>query len=161
MPRALSAGSRPPAVWALAALGGFAVGVFGSFLQAVHQLGLPVGTVVVLTVTGLVFFGAGSACRSRGAAAACSGGWVLAVMLMITPRAAGDVVFTADPRTYVFLAGGLLLACAAGCWPYGAPRRGDAGDDAAPGDAAPGARARGAGVRGAEAPGRALRAHTR
>ena len=145
MPRALSAGSRLPAIWALAALGGFAVGVFGSFLQAVHRLGVPVGTVVVLVGTGLAFFGAGSACRSRGVAAACAVGWGLAVMLMIAPRAAGDVVLTADPRTYVFLAGGLILACAAGCWPYGVVRRGDtgvdAGADAAAETVAPGGRA--------------------
>jgi Family of unknown function (DUF6113) len=138
MPRALSAGSRLPAVWALAALGGFALGVFGSFLQAVHQLGVPVGTVIVLAATGLAFFGAGSTCRSRGVAAACAVGWALAVLLMITPRAAGDVVLTAAPRTYVFLAGGLLLGCAAGCWPYGVLSRGDPGaDPVAPGSEAP------------------------
>ena len=110
--------------WALAALGGFAVGVFGSFLQAVHQLGMPVGTVVVLIATGLAFFGAGSACRSRGVAAACGVGWGLAVTLLIAPRTAGDVVLTAAPTTYVFLAGGLLLACASACWPYGVARSG-------------------------------------
>ena len=152
MPRALSAGSPLPAVWALAALGGFAVGVFGSFLQAVHRLGVPIGTVVVLAGTGLAFFGAGSAYRSRGVAASCAVGWGLAVMLMIAPRAAGDVVLTADPRTYVFLAGGLLLACAAGCWPYGVVRRGDTGTDLATDAVAP----------GAGAPDRAaVRGHTR
>jgi hypothetical protein len=118
-----------PVVWALAAVGGFAVGVFGSFLQAVDQLGLPVGTVVVLAGTGLAFFGAGFAGRSRGVAVACAAGWALAVMLMISPRPAGDVVLTAAPRTYAFLAGGLLLACAAGCWPYGVLRRGDTESD--------------------------------
>ena len=124
MPRAPSAGGAPPAVMALAALGGFAVGVLGSFLQAVQVLGLPAGTVVVLAATGLAFFGAGSAWRSRGVAAACAAGWGLAVVLMISPRAAGDVVLTAEPRTYVFLAGGLMLAGVASSWPYGVTRRG-------------------------------------
>ena len=129
MPRPLSAQARLPADLLLAALGGFALGMSGSFLQAVDQRGLPVGTVVVLVVTGLAFFGAGALCRSRVIAAACAAGWALAVVFMITPRAAGDVVLTAVPRTYVFLAGGLLLACAAGCWPYGLVRRGaDASD---------------------------------
>jgi len=108
---------------ALAALGGLAVGVLGSFLQAIALLGLPLGLPLVLAGTGLAFFGAGSAGRSRGIAAACAAGWALAVVVMITPRAAGDIVLTAEPTTYVFLAGGLLLGAVASSIPYGSARR--------------------------------------
>lgn len=101
------------------------MGVLGSFLQAVQLAGLPVGTAVVLAATGVAFFAAGSAGHSRGAAAACAAGWGLAVVLLITPRAAGDVVLTAELRTYVFLGGALLLAAVASSWPYGVARRGD------------------------------------
>ena len=137
MPPARRPGGLPSAAGVLAAFGGLVVGVLGSFLQAVQLLGLPLGTVLVLAGTGLTFFGAGFAGHSRGVAAACAAGWVLAVVLMITPRAAGDVVLTAEPRTYVFLTGGLLLGAVASSIPYGSARRRDMAsrnDGAAPAD---------------------------
>ena len=125
MPPVSRSGGPQPAVVALAALGGLALGVLGSFLQAIALLGLPLGTPLVLAGTGLAFVGAGSAGRSRGVAAACAAGWALAVVVMITPRAAGDIVLTAEPTTYVFLAGGLLLGAVASSIPYGSARRAD------------------------------------
>ncbi len=126
MPTSPSARRAPrAAALALALLGGFAVGVLGSFLQAVELAGLPMGTVIVLAATGFAFFSAGSVGHSRGVAVVCAIGWGLAVLSLITPRAAGDVVLTAELRTYVFLGGGLLLAALASSWPYGVTRRGD------------------------------------
>ena len=125
MPGPASAGRPPAAALALAAFGGFLLGVLGSFLRAVEMRSLPVGTVLVLAATGVGFFGARTACRSRAGAAACAAGWGFAVITLITPRAAGDIVLTGEPETYVFLVGGLVLAAVASAWPYGLPRLGD------------------------------------
>jgi len=103
---------------AVAALGGLAVGLIGSFAHASTAYGVPVGLLASLVLTLAVCATAGLATRSRGPAACAALGWVAIVFLLSTRRPEGDLVVPGTVLGYAWLVGGTLVAGAAVSWPY-------------------------------------------
>jgi hypothetical protein len=103
---------------AVAALGGVAVGLIGSFAHAITAYGVPVGLLASLGLTLAVCATAGLVTRSRGPAACAALGWVGTVFLLSTRRPEGDLVVPGTVLGYVWLLGGTLVAGAAVSWPY-------------------------------------------
>lgn len=103
---------------AVAALGGLAAGLIGSFAHATTAYGVPVGLLAGLGLSLGVFATAGLATRSRGPAACAALGWVSIVWLLSTRRPEGDLVVPGTLLGYVWLLGGTLVAGAAVSWPY-------------------------------------------
>jgi len=95
---------------ALPALGaGALAGLLGSFVHPRTFAHLPVGLVVALALSGLVFVMAGLLLGRPGAIAA-AGGWLVPVLLFATQRPEGDLVVPATLAGYGWLLGGFVLA---------------------------------------------------
>jgi hypothetical protein len=107
------------AVLMVAMLLGAMVGAAGSFLQALTVLRFPVGLLLALGATLVIFVGFGKVTQTRRAAVACVAGWLVAVVLAGMPRPEGDVVLTGSLASYVWIFGGVLLGGVAAAWPYG------------------------------------------
>jgi hypothetical protein len=121
------------AVLVAAALLGATVGAAGSFLQALTVVDLPVGVVLGLAASLVVFVGSGAVTGARRTSIACVAGWVLAVVALSVPRAEGDVVLTDSLASYVWLFGGVLLGGVAAGWPHGRAGALGAGNRRTPG----------------------------
>ena len=102
----------------VAALGGVAAGLVGSFAHAITAFGVPVGLLASLGLTLAVCATAGLVSGSRGPAACAALGWVSIVFLLSTRRPEGDLVVPGTLLGYTWLLGGTLVAGAAACWPY-------------------------------------------
>ncbi len=103
---------------AVAAIGGLAAGLIGSFAHASTSYGVPVGLLAGLGLSLAVMATAGLASRSRGPAACAALGWLSIVWLLSTRRPEGDLVVPGTLLGYTWLLGGTLVATAAVSWPY-------------------------------------------
>jgi hypothetical protein len=103
---------------AVAAIGGLAVGLIGSFAHAITPYGVPVGLLGGLVLTLAVCATAGLATGSRGPAACAALAWVGIVFVLSTRRPEGDLVVPGTTLGYAWLLGGTLVAAAAVSWPY-------------------------------------------
>ncbi len=103
---------------AVAALGGLAVGLIGSFAHAITAYGVPVGLIAGLVLTLAVCAAAGLVPVRRGPPACAALGWVSIVFLLSTSRPEGDLVVPGTLLGYTWLLGGTLVAGAAVSWPY-------------------------------------------
>lgn len=112
----------PPALRLLlllpAAVIGAAVGTLGSLVHRVTVLGLPVGLLLGLALTGLVVTGAGVVARSRAVAGAAAAGWFGPVVLFSTPRAEGDLLVASGAVGTLWLLGGSAAVVLAAVPPY-------------------------------------------
>lgn len=108
---------------------GFAVGVAGSFVQAVSiRLGpipVPLGLAGMLAATGSVFF-AGAWLDSRPIGVLLPVlAWMVGVFPFTIERPEGDLVLSGDLRSYGYVLLGAVLAVIAALYPY--PGRGEVG----------------------------------
>lgn len=112
----------PPAARALvhsvAFVAGAGAGVLGSFVHGYQLHGLPVGLLVALALSLVVFGTAGLAVRARSGALAAASGWLFAVAYLSLQRPEGDLVVPASTLGYLWLFGGTLVAGAAIAVPY-------------------------------------------
>lgn len=132
-PTAGSASGQPPRLppaqespisilWIIPLLpAGFVFGLIGGFVQEHRFLvgGIEVPWASLLLIAALV-----AAVRAlslnletRKAGILFFVGWLVATALMALPNPSGDVVFSADWGTYLYLGGSALLGAAAAAWP--------------------------------------------
>ncbi|MEV6109547.1 DUF6113 family protein [Streptomyces sp. NPDC051940] len=90
----------------LTALGVLA-GVAGALVQAAW---FPGGLLLSVAAIGGLCLGGVRALGTRGGGFAPAGGWLLAVMLLLTTRPEGDFLFGAGAGSYAFLLGGIVAA---------------------------------------------------
>ncbi|MEV5435534.1 DUF6113 family protein [Streptomyces sp. NPDC052682] len=103
---------KPPSAGRAAAyLGLFVLGALVGVAGAVVQPAwFPGGLLLALAGEAGLCLGAGRAARSRAAAIASAGGWMLAVILLTASRPEGDFLFAASGGSYLFLLGGMAVA---------------------------------------------------
>ncbi|WP_079167010.1 DUF6113 family protein [Streptomyces oceani] len=96
-------------VWTYAALVvlGLLTGLAGGLVQAGWSTG---GVPLALAGAAGLFWGGSQLTRGKGGAVAPAAGWLVAVVLLTTPRPEGDFVFGAGLGAYVYLFGGMLIA---------------------------------------------------
>ncbi len=102
----------------LAALGGAACGVAGSFVHALTMGGIPVGELTALSLSVAFFVLAGLALSSRSGVLAAGAGWLAVTVVMTRPRPEGDLVVPNTVLGNGWLIGGTLLAFVALAGPY-------------------------------------------
>jgi hypothetical protein len=116
-------------VQGVAFLAGVAAGVLGSFVHGYQLHGVPVGLLVALALSFVVFGTAGLTVRARSGALAAASGWLLAVAYLSLQRPEGDLVVPASTLGYLWLFGGTAVSGVAIAVPY---TQWSAGDRSAP-----------------------------
>lgn len=103
---------------AVALVAGAAAGLLGSFKFSYSRGALPIGLLVTLPMTVVVFAAAGLLARSRVAALTAAAGWLVVVGLFSVQRPEGDLVVPATTYGFVWLLGGTVAAGLAIAVPY-------------------------------------------
>jgi hypothetical protein len=102
-------------------VGGVFLGAAGAVMSSARiQIGdhtLPWGLVLAVLALGACARGAAYLTGSRRGAATVVLGWVAAVLVIATVNPGGDVLLPDLPRTYVFLASGVVVSLLAATWP--------------------------------------------
>jgi hypothetical protein len=111
---------------------GLIVGIGGALVHymrvSVGGTALPTGTVLGVLAVGGVAFAGGVLLRSRLGAAIPSAGWLVAGMVLSSPKAEGDILIGGAGIDYGFLVGGVALLLAVCALPYGLLAAGPAAD---------------------------------
>ncbi|MEU7428854.1 MULTISPECIES: DUF6113 family protein [unclassified Streptomyces] len=102
---------RPPIGRVAAYAGLFLLGALAGLAGALVQPAwFPGGLLLALAGAAGLFRGGAYATGGRGGAVAPAAGWIIAVILLTTPRPEGDFLFGAGGGSYLFLLGGMALA---------------------------------------------------
>lgn len=97
---------------------GFAVGLGGALMHYMRVGGVPTGTLLGVLAAAGVAFAAGVLLRSRVGAAIPSAGWLVAGILLASPRAEGDLLIGGKAMDFGFLIGGVFTLLAVCALPY-------------------------------------------
>ncbi len=102
-------------------LGGVVLGLVGGAVSSLRRtiggIDLPWGVVLALLAVACCVRGAAWLVGTRRGAAAVSIGWIGATIALAALSPGGDVLLPDQPRTYLYLTGGVFVSLLASLWP--------------------------------------------